>query len=368
MRTITLPLCVALTATFAHAAPPNIILINADDLGYADLGCYGSTLHRTPRLDQLAKEGVRFTNFYDAANVCSPSRTALMTGCYPKRLGMEQGYPHGIVLFPGDHRGLNPKEVTIARVLRSAGYSTECIGKWHLGDQPIFLPTRHGFDEYFGIPFSNDMGQTERPKNAKPYPPLPFLKYEVVVEQEPDQRYLTTHYTSEAIRFISVNKDKPFFIYLAHSMPHFPQFSSENFAGKSKNGRWGDAVEEIDFETGRLLDYLKQQKLDGNTIVLFTSDNGGPTQQGAHNEPLRMGKGSTWEGGHRVPLIVRWPGHVPPGSVCHELAVNFDIPVTLAKIAGSTMPTDRILDGRDITDLLTHPDTAKTKHEAFFYY
>ncbi len=349
------------------ANKPNFIVIYCDDLGYADIGCFGSTKHRTPRIDQMAKEGRRFTSFMVTSGVCSPSRASLMTGCYPIRVGLDRNESNGWVLFPGNKRGLNPKEITVAEVLKGAGYSTAIVGKWHLGDQPQFLPTRQGFDSYFGIPFSNDMGQTERPKPYR-YPPLPLLRDEKVIEQEPDQRLLTQRYTTEAVKFIEANKDKPFFLYLPHTMPHWPQFSSKNFAGKSKNGRWGDTVEEIDWSTGVLLDTLKRLDIDDRTLVIFTSDNGGATRWGASNHPLKGAKGSTLEGGMRVCNVMRWPGMIPAGTQCDELVGTIDILPTFAKLAGAKAPDDRVIDGHDISDLMLGKPNAKSPHEAYYYY
>lgn len=359
--------CFAPAIANAAADKPNFIVIYCDDLGYSDIGCFGSKKHRTPRIDQMAKEGRRFTNFYVTSGVCSPSRSSLMTGCYPIRVGLDQNESKGWVLFPGNKRGLNPKEITVAEVLKGAGYATAIVGKWHLGDQPEFLPTKQGFDSYFGIPFSNDMGQTERPKPYR-YPPLPLLRNEKVIEQEPDQRLLTKRYTAEAVNFIEANKDKPFFLYLPHTMPHWPQFSSENFAGKSKNGRWGDSVEEIDWSTGVLLDTLKRLNIDDRTLVIFTSDNGGATRWGASNLPLKGGKGSTLEGGMRVCNVMRWPGKIPANTQCDELVSTIDILPTFAKLAGTSPPADRVIDGRNITDLIVGKPNAKTPHEAYYYY
>jgi arylsulfatase A len=366
MRFLFATLVLALGLAAADAPKPNIILINCDDLGYADIGPFGSKLHRTPNLDRMAKEGRRFTSFYSTCGVCSPSRSSLMTGCYPKRVGLHQNEKGGWVLFPGNSRGLNPSEITIAEVLKTQGYATACVGKWHLGDQPMFLPTRQGFDSYFGIPFSNDMGQTDRPK--KMYPPLPLLRGEKVIEEEPDQRLITQRYTKEAIAFIRRAKDKPFFLYLPHTMPHWPQYSSAAFHGKSKNGKWGDTVEEIDWSTGEILKTLKELGLDQKTLVIFTSDNGGATQHGAKNFPLRGGKGSTWEGGHRVCCVMRWPGQIPAGTSTDELTVTLDLLPTLARLAGTTAPADRIIDGKNIWPLMSGTPNAKTPHAAYYYY
>ena len=351
--------------THADERPPNFIVIFCDDLGYADVGAFGSQLHRTPRIDRMAAEGMRLTSFYSTSGVCSPSRSSLMTGCYPKRVGLHQNEKGGWVLFPGNQRGLNPEEITIAEVLKQRGYATAIVGKWHLGDQPEFLPTRQGFDSYFGIPFSNDMGKMDRPVTG--YPATPLLRDETVIEMEPNQRYLTRRYTAEALSFIEDNQEQPFFLYLPHSMPHWPQYASRDFAHQSENKAWGDAVEEIDWSTGQILDRLAELGLDENTLVLFTSDNGGATHHGAVNTPLRGGKGTTWEGGHRVCCVVRWPDRIPAGSESDAVAANFDLLPTFAALAGAEPPRDRILDGRDISPILLGEASA-SPHEQFYYY
>ncbi len=346
---------------------PNFVIIFCDDLGYADIGPFGSKKHRTPNLDQMAAEGRRFTDFYVTSGVCSPSRASLLTGCYPRRVGLHQNESGAWVLFPSNKRGLNPKEITIAELLKQAGYSTAAVGKWHLGDQPEFFPTRQGFDSYFGIPYSNDMGHQDRPQPYK-YPPLPLLRNEKVIEEEPDQAYITKRYTEESIKFIQENKDRPFFLYLAHTMPHWPQYSSPKFAGKSANGAWGDTVEEIDWSTGRILDTLKELNIDKNTLVVFLSDNGGAMHHGASNAPLTGGKGTTWEGGHRVPFIARWPEKIPAGSSTSELATSMDILPTLTKLAKTEPPQDRVIDGKNIWPLLEGQENAQTPHKAYYYY
>ena len=363
----TLVLCLALTTALSAADKPNLILIFVDDLGYSDIGPFGSELHRTPHLDRMAAEGRKLTSFYVTANVCTPSRSSLMTGSYPRRVGLDENEEGRWVLFPGNKEGLHPNEVTIAEVLKGAGYKTGMVGKWHLGDQREFLPTRQGFDSYFGIPFSNDMGHDSRRKPYN-YPPLPLLRNEEVIEQEPDQRLITQRYTDEALKFIDANKEGPFFLYLPHTMPHWPQYSSERFAGKSMNGKWGDAVEEVDWSTGQILGKLKDLGIDDNTLVIFTSDNGGAMQHGAQNAPLRGGKGTTWEGGHRVCFVARWPGRVPAGSVSDELAISVDILPTFAALAGALAPTDRVIDGMDIRPLLLSDKPEPTPHLAYYYY
>ena len=360
-----LSLGLVVTETVA-ADRPNVVLIFVDDLGYADIGCFGSTKHRTPNVDRIAAGGMRLTSFYVTSGVCSPSRASLMTGCYPRRVNLHVDHKGGWVLFPRGKKGLHPDEVTMAEVLGDAGYATAIVGKWHLGDQPQFLPTRQGFDSYFGIPYSNDMGWTDR--KTRRYPPLPVLENERVVEQEPDQRLLTQRYTERAVQFITANKDRPFFLYLPHTMPHWPQYSSEKFAGKSRNGKWGDAVEEVDWSTGVILDKLQQLNLDKKTIVVFMSDNGGAIRHGASNGPLKGGKGSTFEGGQRVCCVVRWPGHIPAGKTVNELATSMDWLPTLARLAGAELDKDRRIDGKDIWPLLSGSTDATSPHSAFLYY
>jgi len=354
-----------LTVVFSHhrlmaadiAARPNIIVIFCDDLGYGDLGCFGSEKIRTPNVDRMAAEGMRFTDFYSTSGVCSPSRSSLMTGCYPRRVNIHQNHNNLCVLFPADRKGLNPDEVTIAEVLKQAGYATMCIGKWHLGDQREFLPTRQGFDAYFGIPYSNDMGR----KNI----PLPLLRGETVIEAPVDQARLTGRYTEEAVRFIEAAKEKPFFIYLPHTFPHGPLFASERFRGKSQAGKYGDAVEEIDYSTGEILGALKRLDIDKNTLVVFTSDNGA---SGGSNAPLRGKKGSTDEGGMRVPCVMRWPGRIPAGESCDRVTATIDLLPTFAGLAGVKVPADRKIDGKDIWPLMAGQKDAKPPHEVFYYY
>jgi arylsulfatase A-like enzyme len=352
-------------------ARPNFILINCDDLGYGDLGCYGATRQRTPNIDRLAKEGTRFTSFYSSSGVCTPSRASLMTGCYPRRVNMHTNGVGYWVLFPGNERGLNPSEITLAEVLRGAGYATACIGKWHLGDQAPFLPTQQGFDRYFGIPFSNDMGQTRANGQRDPRrPPTPLMRDTRVIEEEPDQRQLTRRYTEEALKYIAENRSRPFFLYLANTFPHWPHYASQAFAGKSANGAYGDCIEELDWSTGQIRGKLDELGLSGRTLVVFTSDNGGVLAHGGSNGPLRAGKASSFEGGHRVPCIVWAPGRVPAGVTCDRVWSMLDVLPTFAALAGTHPPRDRILDGFDQRALLAQPGKAQSPYDkaGYFYY
>jgi arylsulfatase A-like enzyme len=312
----------------------------------------------------MADEGMRFTSFYVTSGVCTPSRSSLMTGCYPRRVNMHESGKREWVLFPVAKKGLNPNEITIAEVLKSRGYATACVGKWHLGDQPKFLPTRQGFDYYYGIPYSNDMGSRQRKIN----PPLPLLQNEKVIEAPADQNTLTKRYTEQVIKFITANKDKPFFVYLPHTMPHNPVHSSDDFRGKSANDGYGDCVEEIDFSTGQILQTLKSLNIDDRTLVVFTSDNGAASRWGGSNLPLSGFKGSTAEGGMREPAVMRWPGKIPAGKTCDELSSTLDLMPTFALLTGTKAPTDRIIDGKNIWPLMAGKKNATSPHKAFYYY
>ena len=349
----------------ARNSPPNIVLIFCDDLGYSDIGCFGSEKHRTPHIDSLAKNGVKLTSFYSTCGVCTPSRSSLMTGCYPRRVNMHEDARGGWVLFPVAFKGLNPNEITMAEVLGAAGYKTACIGKWHLGDQAPFLPTEQGFDYYFGIPYSNDMGNHFKNRN---YPPLPLLRNSTVIEEEPDQSYITKRYTEEAVNFIKENKNQPFFIYVPHTMPHNPVFASPDFAGKSANGGFGDSVEEIDWSTGQILKALKANGVDDRTLVIFTSDNGASRAWGGSNMPLSGYKGSTMEGGMRVPFVASWPGKITAGSVSDEVTSTIDLLPTFAKLSDTTGELTNDIDGHDISHILNGKRRAKSPHDAFYYY
>jgi len=359
------------------AEKPNFVVINIDDLGYGDIGPFGAKQNRTPNLDRMAQEGRKLTCFY-AAPVCSPSRAALMTGCYPKR-----ALPIKHVLFPGYSTGLDPAEVTIAEVLKEQGYATGIIGKWHLGDQPEFLPTRQGFDEYYGLPYSNDMGPAadgvksnlgaplRKPRNNKPgQPPLPLMRNETVLQRvlPDDQQQLVERYTQEAVSFLWRHRDESFFLYLPHSAVHFPLYPGRKFHGQSKNGLFGDWVEEVDWSVGQVLDTLRQLDLDKKTLVIFTSDNGGQPRHGAVNAPLRGGKGSVFEGGMRVPTIAWWPGTIPAGTQTDTLTSMMDVLPTFAKLAGAPVPADRKIDGGDIWSILAGGANAASPHDTFLFH
>ncbi|MHC4403528.1 MAG: sulfatase family protein [Planctomycetota bacterium] len=361
---------------------PNFVLIFTDDQGYQDLGCFGSPDIRTPNLDRMAEEGMKFTDFYVAAPVCSASRAALLTGCYCARVSVTG------VFFPRHRVGLNPEEITVAEVLKAKGYATCCIGKWHLGHVAPFLPTSQGFDSYFGVPYSNDMTidpamkladdvrlrenmTAERIRSEKPTRNwVPLLRGEEVVEYPADQATLTKRYTEEATGFIQRNKDRPFFLYLPHTMPHIPLFASDAFRGKSKRGLYGDVIEEIDASVGEIMTTIRQLDLSERTLVIFTSDNGPWLSMGTAGGsalPLRDGKFTVYEGGMRVPFIAWWPGTVPAGATCRELAASIDVLPTLARLAGAQVPDDRAIDGKDISPLLKGESGAKSPHAAYYF-
>ena len=336
----------------ANHASPNIVLIFIDDMGYADIGPFGNTDVKTPNLDRFATEGMKFTNFY-ATPVCSMSRACLMTGCYNARVSVPG------VLFPRDNVGLNPSEETLAEIVKQKNYATCAIGKWHLGHHPEFLPLRQGFDRYFGLPYSNDMLA-----GRNGMPPLPLYDNDKVIETEPDQSQLTKRYTEKAIEFIRQNQNSPFFVYLPHTMIHFPLAASASFLGKSKMGLIGDTIEEIDWSVGQIMGTLKELNLDDNTLVVFTSDNG-PARRDA--PPFRGNKGTIFEGGVREPCMMRWPGKIPAGTTCHEIAGNIDMLPTFAKLVGATLPKDRILDGRDISSLMYDPKSGPVRDTHLYY-
>lgn len=342
---------------------PNFIVILCDDQGYGDAGCYGAKGFETPNLDRMAAEGIRFTDFYVASAVCSPSRAALMTGCYSQRIGLPE------VLHPWSEIGISSEETTIAELLKQQGYATACYGKWHLGHHPQFLPTRHGFDEFFGLPYSNDMWP-KHPTKPNFFPDLPLIENEDVIEFNPDQSQLTTRYTERAVKFIRDHKEVPFFLYLPHAMPHVPLFVSDKFKGKSKQGLYGDVMMEIDWSVGEILKTLDEEGLDQNTFVVFISDNGPWLSYGDHAGsagPLREGKTTTFDGGQRVPCIMRWPGKIPAGKVCHEMATAMDLLPTFANLTGAPLPKHKI-DGKNSWPLISGQPNARTPYEAFYYY
>lgn len=345
--------------------PPNVVLMYADDLGYGDLGCYGASGYQTPHLDRLAREGVRSTDFYVAQAVCSASRAALLTGCYPNRVGIQGA------LGPQSKHGIHDDETTLAEVLRSRGYATAIYGKWHLGHHPQFLPTRHGFDAYFGLPYSNDMWP-KHPAGRQLFPDdLPLIEGDRVVARDPDQRLLTTWYTERAVAFIEQHRQQPFFVYVPHAMPHVPLHVSEKFAGKTARGLFGDVIEEIDWSMGQILDTLQRLELDDDTLVIFASDNGPWLTYGDHAGtagPLREGKGTAWDGGVRVPCLARWPGRLPAGRECREPWMTIDVLPTLARLAGATLPAERPIDGRDAWPILAGQPGAAPPHEALFFW
>ena len=353
---------------------PNIIVVFTDDMGYGDIGVFGHPTIRTPNLDRMAFEGQKWTSFYSAANVCTPSRAALMTGRYPIRNGMSSDKRR--VLFPDSDGGLPSSELTIAEALKDRGYHTAAIGKWHLGHLPQYLPTNHGFDYYFGIPYSNDMDRVNdvdrveafgNPKSE--YFNVPLMRNTEIIERPADQTTITRRYTEEAIRFIDRHKESPFFVYLAHNLPHVPLFASDGFLGTSERGLYGDVIEEIDWSVGRILDYLREEGLDRNTLVVFTSDNG-PwvvfNEQGGSAGPFFGAKGTSYEGGVRVPAIFWWPGKVEPGTVS-QLGSTLDLLPTAAKLAGSELPGDRVYDGYDLTGVFSGEGNSP-RNEMIYYH
>jgi arylsulfatase A len=347
--------------------PPNFVIILTDDQGYADVGVYGAKGFKTPNLDHLARDGIRFTDFHVAQPVCSASRAALLTGCYPSRVGIMGA------LGPHSRIGLSPGEVTLAELLKPKGYATAIFGKWHLGDRPEFLPTRQGFDEYFGLPYSNDMWPAHPEAKPGTYPPLPLFEQDRILNTNvasADQCQLTTWYTEHAVEFIERHHAQPFLLYVAHSMPHVPLHVSDKFRGRSQQGLYGDVIMELDWSVGEILAALKRFDLERDTLVMFMSDNGPWLSYGDHAGSagrLREGKGTSWEGGTRVPFIARWSGRIPRGSACREPAMTIDLFPTIARLAGAELPAHAI-DGLDIWPLLSGDRRARNPHDAYFFY
>lgn len=352
---------------------PNIVIIFTDDQGYADVGCYGAKGFQTPHLDRMAENGMMFTSFYVAQAVCSASRAGLLTGCYPNRIGIRGA------LGPRSKKGIHAREVTIAEMLKTKGYATAVFGKWHLGHHHEFLPLQHGFDQYFGLPYSNDMwpvdydGNPVQEGHKSSYPPLPLIENNqkiAEIKTLADQSKLTAWYTKKAVDFIEKNKNNPFFLYVPHSMPHVPLGVSDRFKGKSSQGLYGDVIMEIDWSVGQIMKALERNNLKRNTLVIFTSDNGPWKNYGSHagsTGPLREGKGTSWEGGVRVPCIMQWPGHIPSGSVCPKMASTIDLLPTFAEITGAPLPENKI-DGISLLPLIQGKKEANPRDHFFYYY
>lgn len=368
-------LVLAFPAASAETEKPNIVIIFTDDQGYADVGVFGAKGFKTPHLDRLAKQGRMFSNFHAAQAVCSASRAGLLTGCYPNRIGI-----HG-ALGPNSRTGISAGETTLAELLRERGYATAVFGKWHLGDAPKFLPTRHGFDQYFGLPYSNDMWPFHPalvvlpegdPRRGR-YPDLPLFENEQIVDPRVtahDQEQLTTSYTQRAVKFIEANRDKPFFLYLAHNMPHVPLFVSDRFRGKTRRGLYGDVIAEIDWSVGQVIAALERTGVRRSTLVIFASDNGPWLSYGAHSGaavPLREGKGTSWEGGTRVPCIMSWPGKIPAGGKSDRMLMTIDLLPTIAGLTGATLPAHRI-DGANVWPIISGQPGATNPHSSYWFY
>jgi arylsulfatase A-like enzyme len=365
---------IAVLAVAREAAKPNFIIVFCDDMGYADIGPFGAEGYQTPHLDRMAREGMKFTDFYAGRSFCTPSRAALLTGCIPTRVGIGGNFG------PHSNTGLNPDEMTIAELLKPAGYATACFGKWHLGHRSEFLPPSQGFDEYFGIPYSNDMwpfhpGVRHLPmeERLKRWPHLPLYEGTKVINPElmpKDQVNLTRQLTGRVTKFIGEHHDQPFFIYFPSPQPHVPLFASEHYQGKTERGLFGDVISEIDWAVGEILQSLKKNGIDQNTCVVFTSDNGPWLSYGDHAgsaKPLREGKGTNFEGGFRVPCVMRWPGQIPAGKVCSKVVGAMDLLPTFAALSGASLPVNKI-DGKSIVDLMKGTPDAQSPHEAFYHY
>ena len=371
-RSVMIALCILATTvaqntSWALDGLPNIIVVFADDLGYGDLGCYGQKAYKTPHIDSIAANGVRFTDFHSSQPVCSASRASLLTGCYANRIGI-----HG-ALGPAAKNGIHDDEVLLSEMLKSKGYNTCAVGKWHLGHHQKFLPLQHGFDRYLGLPYSNDMWPHGPVVKPGTFPELPLIRDNEIIDSDvdaQDQSKLTKQYSDFAIEFLENSKDDPFFLYFAHSFPHVPLYAGEEFKGKSKAGIYGDVIEEFDAVVGRILDFLKHNNLERNTLVIFSSDNGPWLTYGDHAGtagPLREGKGTVYEGGTRVPMLAQWPGQIPAGSVQDATAMTIDVLPTIARIINAPLPSHAI-DGLDIFDLMCSKPGAKCPHEVFYHY
>ncbi len=354
-------------ASFSAAPAPNIVIIFMDDMGYADVGCFGAQGYQTPNIDKLAADGRKFTNFHVAQPVCSASRTALLTGCYPNRLGI-----HG-ALGPNAKHGISANELTLAELVKQKGYATAAVGKWHLGSLPQFLPTKHGFDQYYGIPYSNDMWPFHPQAKKGAYPSLPMIENDHVVDENvtpEDQTHLTSDYTTRGVQFIEKNKDKPFFLYLAHSMVHVPLFVSDKFKGKSGKGLFADVMMEVDWSVGQIVDTLKKNGLEDNTWIIFTSDNGPWLSYGEHAGsagPLREGKGTCWEGGTRVTGIMKWPGKIPAGTTTDTMMMTIDLLPTIAHVLEAKLP-DHPIDGLNCWPIVSGVPDARNPHDFYAFY
>lgn len=346
-------------------APANVVIIFTDDQGYGDVGVFGASDIETPNLDRMARKGLKLTNFYAAQPVCSASRAGLLTGCYPNRIGIHNA------LMPGSQVGLNPSEETLAEILSDQGYRTAIFGKWHLGDQPEFLPTRHGFDEFFGIPYSNDMWPLHPLQGPVfDFDPLPLYEQETIVDTLQDQTLLTREITRRSVALIEENRDQPFFLYVPHPQPHVPLYVSDRFRGKSGRGLYGDVIMELDWSVGEILDALGRNGLEDNTLVIFTSDNGPWLAYGNHAGsagPLREGKGTSWEGGVREPCLMQLPGRLPAGATLEQPVMAIDLLPTIAGLTGASLP-EKPIDGKDLWPLLTGASTEHPQPAYFFYY
>ena len=373
LRNFSLSILILFTSGCKHKAEealpseeelPNIVLIFTDDQGYRDVGVFGANDISTPHLDQMASEGIKLTSFYAAQAVCSASRAGLLTGCYPNRIGIHNAF------MPDSKIGLNPSETTIAEMLKPAGYATGIFGKWHLGDHPDFLPTKQGFDEFFGIPYSNDMWPFHPQQGPVfNFGPLPLYENETIIDTLTNQSQLTTEITERSVDFINRNKDRPFFLYVPHPQPHVPLFVSDKFRGKSGRGLYGDVIMEIDWSVGEILNALKTNNIDENTVVIFTSDNGPWLSYGNHAGsafPFREGKGTAWEGGHREPFIMRYPAGLKGGRNIDTAVMAIDILPTLAAITGSELP-ETFIDGKSVWELLKG-DSKESPQKAYYFY